>query len=277
LLGALALAKPQRGPLTAVEQRLLSDVASQAGLVLKNAQLAVQLKGRLDELMQRAAELRESRQRLVVAQDAERRRIERDLHDGAQQGLIALGAKLQLVEALTDQDPAEGRKLMTEVRDETGRLLETLRELARGLYPPLLADRGLVAAIEAQGRRCSLPVSVNTSVTGRFPADIEAALYFCCAEALQNAAKHAPDASVNVTLACREGWLELAIADDGPGFAVETAPRGAGLQNMADRIAALDGELLVETAPGRGTVIIARVAARPVDKPGAAPAGRSMG
>jgi Histidine kinase len=176
LLGALSLQKPRNEPLTSTEDELLQDLASQAGLVLRNAAL-------IDEL-------RASRRRLVGAQDAERRKIERNLHDGAQQQLIALTIQVGLLEESAD-DPAAVRQLAPTVRDGLRAALEDLRDLARGIYPPLLADQGLVAALQAQARKAALPVEIDADGIGRYPQDTEAAVYFCTLEALQNITKYA--------------------------------------------------------------------------------------
>jgi signal transduction histidine kinase len=182
LLGALTLAKRPGESLSPLEQKLVADLAGQAGLLLKNAGLTADLQARLEEL-------RASRQRLVAAQDAERRRIERNLHDGAQQHLVALKVKLGLLETLTRKDPDRAAELAGQVKDDADEALETLRDLARGIYPPLLADRGLAAALESQARKASVPVEVSAEGVARYPQELEAAVYFCCLEALQNVAK----------------------------------------------------------------------------------------
>ena len=182
LLGALTVNKRQGESLTPVEEKLLDDLASQAGLVLKNV-------GLTDELLLRLEELRASRQRLVAAQDEERRRLERNLHDGAQQNLVALKVKLGLAEMFVDKDPARAKATLAELKADTDEALETLRDLARGIYPPLLADKGLYAALESQARKATIPVEVQADDIDRYPQDVEAAVYFCCLEALQNVQK----------------------------------------------------------------------------------------
>ena len=210
-LGALSVAKRPGENLTPVEDKLMSDLAAQAGLVLHNIGLTQQLRARL-------AELQASRLRIVAAQDEQRRRIERDIHDGAQQQLLAIASKLALAESVAGQDEDRERALIAQLKTETGGALETLRDLARGIYPPLLADQGLTAAISAQAAKVPGPVAVDADGLGRYPAEIETAIYFCCMESLQNAARHAPGAAVRVSLAEDGGQVMFMITDDGPGF-----------------------------------------------------------
>jgi signal transduction histidine kinase len=247
ILGALAVAHMGHGP-TPVEERLLDGVASQAGLVLRNVQLTSELQARLHDLQ-------ESRQRIVAAQDAERRRLERDIHDGAQQELIALVMRLGLAQQMAQTEPAKATALLAQLRTETAEVLSTVRDLARGIYPPVLADKGLVQALGAHARRCAAPVRVIADGVGRYSSEIEAALYFCCLEAIQNSMKHAPGASVTVSLAQAEDGLRFLISDMGPGFDVDVRGEGSGLQNMKDRIAAVGGLLTISAGPG-GTKLV---------------------
>jgi signal transduction histidine kinase len=246
LLGALSVTKRSGETLTPVEQKLLDDLAAQAGLVLKNVGLTAELVARLDDL-------RASRQRLVAAQDAERRRLERNLHDGAQQNLVALKVNLGLAEALTAKDPGKAREMLAQLKGHADEALETLRDLARGIYPPLLADRGLTAALEAQARKATLPVTVAADNIGRFPQDLEAAVYFCVLECLQNVQKYANATRVTVRLGEHNARLEFEVEDDGQGFDPATQARGSGIQNMEDRLDALGGAVVIEAAAGRGT------------------------
>jgi signal transduction histidine kinase len=247
LLGAITLQKPKSEPLSAAEDKLLEHLASQAGLVLRNVRLTAELQATIDDL-------RASRRRLVQAQDSERQRIERNLHDGAQQQLVALTVQLTLLDGAAD-DPAEVRQLTGELRGGLRAALDDLRALARGIYPPLLADQGLAAALQAQAGRAPLPVLVEADGIGRYPRDAEATVYFCVLEALQNVAKYAQAARATVALACRDGHLEFTVADDGAGFDTTTATHGTGLQGMADRLAAVGGTLQVRSQPGHGTTI----------------------
>jgi len=246
LLGALSVTKRAGESLTPVEEKLLDDLASQAGLVLKNVGLTSELLARLDDL-------RASRQRLVAAQDEERRRLERNLHDGAQQSLVAIKVKLGLAEMLAEKDPAKAKELIGQLKSDADEALETLRDLARGIYPPLLADKGLVVALEAQARKATLPVEVSANGIGRYPQDLEAAVYFCCLEALQNVQKYASAKRASVRLQAENGSLKFEVEDDGCGFDVAMTPRGSGLTNMADRLDALGGSSEVDSARGRGT------------------------
>jgi signal transduction histidine kinase len=252
LLGALALAKPPSDPLSPTDEKLVSDLAGQAGLVLRNARLTSELEARIDEL-------RALHKRLVSAQDEERRRLERNIHDGAQQQLVALAVKARLVRGLTEKDPAKAAELASQLEAETQDALGNLRDLARGIYPPLLADQGLVAALESQGLKSVVPVTVTSDAVERLPQEIEAAAYFCVLEALQNVAKYAHASSASVHLAHEDGRLVFEIADDGVGFDSSSGTMGTGIQGMADRLAALDGALEVRSARGAGTVVIGRI------------------
>ncbi|MFN2525511.1 MAG: histidine kinase [Actinomycetota bacterium] len=247
LLGAFTIAKAPGETITPVEDRLLSDVASQAGLAFKNAQLTTELQARLREL-------RASRQRIVRAQDEERRRLERDIHDGAQQHLVGMSLKLRLAQEMALENPAEARVLLTELQADAEMTLQTLRDLARGVYPPVLADRGLVAALEAHARRCPVDVRVEGTNVERLGREIENAVYFCCLEAIQNAVKHTGRGPITVTLQVLGGALNFSVQDRGPGFDPGIVEQ-SGLQNMTDRVAALGGTLTVTSEP-KGTTIV---------------------
>jgi signal transduction histidine kinase len=244
ILGALSVAMPPADPMTPAKERLTSDLAAQAGLVLRNVRLI--------------EELRASRQRLVAAQDEERRKLERNLHDGAQQQLVALQVQLRLAEQMLERDPEKGRDLVHRLQGNATTALEDLRELARGIYPPLLADQGLGAALQAQARKAALEVAVETDDIGRYPRDVESAVYFCSLEALNNIAKYAEATRASVRLAQSDGRLVFEIADDGRGFDSRVTSYGTGLQGMADRLDAIGGTLEVRSAPGAGTTVIGR-------------------
>ncbi len=252
LLGALAVRKPASDPVSPTDEKLVADLAAQAGLVLRNVRLAEELRARLDDL-------RATQKRLVTAQDAERRRLERNIHDGAQQQLVALAVKARLARTLTDRDPAKAGEMLAQIEAETQTALEDLRDLARGIYPPLLADQGLVAALSAQARKAPVPVEVRGDGVGRYPSEIEAAVYFSCLEALQNAAKYADPTCAWVTLAVTDRVLSFEVRDDGRGFDPATTGHGTGLQGIVDRLAVLDGALDVVSAPGAGTVVTGSV------------------
>jgi len=251
LFGALAIQKPRNEPVTAAEDKLLTHLASQAGLVLRNVRLTAELQATIDDL-------RASRRRLVKAQDKERQRIERNLHDGAQQQLVALAVQLSLLEDSAG-DAGEVRLMTGQLRAGLHAALDDLRALARGIYPPLLADQGLGPALRAQADRASLPVLVEADGIGRYPRDAEAAVYFCILEALQNTAKYAHASQAAVALSCPGNHLEFTVTDDGAGFDTTTATCGTGLPGMADRLAAAGGTLRISSAPGTGTTISGRL------------------
>jgi signal transduction histidine kinase len=248
LLGALSVTKRRGETLTPIEEKLVDDLAHQAGLVLKNVGLSADLQARLDEL-------RASRQRLVQAQDLERRRLERNLHDGAQQHLVALKVKLGLAEMLLGRDPVKAMSTLEQLKGDADEALETLRDLARGIYPPLLADKGLVVALESQARKAIVPVSVRADAVERYSQDVEATVYFCVLEALQNVQKYAQASHVEVRLCGQGESLTFEVSDDGVGFDTAIARKGAGLTNMADRLDALGGALKVTSSPNVGATI----------------------
>ncbi len=241
VLGALSVRMPPNDPIDEPRAGLVAGLAAQAGLVLRNV-------GLLEDL-------RESRRRLVAAQDLERRKLERNIHDGAQQQLVALSVKLRLARTVLDKDPARVDPMLDELGTATQQALEDLRDLARGIYPPLLADQGLGAALDAQARRSAMPVVVAADGLGRYPQEVEAAVYFSCLEALQNVAKYADATAARVELHADDGRLEFRVTDDGVGFDATATGYGTGLQGIADRLAVLDGTLEVASAAGRGTTI----------------------
>jgi signal transduction histidine kinase len=241
----VSVQKPPGDPITPAEDKLLADVASQAGLVLRNVRLIEELKA--------------SRQRIVAAQDAAARRLERNIHDGAQQQLVAMAVKTRLADSLIGRDEAKAHDMLAQVQTEAQDALENLRELARGIYPPLLADRGLVVALEAQARKSPLPVTVESDGIVRYGEDAEAAVYFSVLEALQNVAKYAGASHATVRLAQSSGTLTFEVTDDGRGFDVSAVSFGTGLQGIADRLSALDGALDVTSGVGVGTTILGTV------------------
>jgi len=255
IFGMVAGYMLERGFRTHFLQRRLIET-QRAELAVHNRQLDSALQKSLDDLRQQAAELQASRTRVVAAADAERRRIERNLHDGAQQHLTALAIKLRLICDLGDQDHDLARELLREACGEVTDAAAELRDLAHGIYPPLLAESGLSAALAAAARRSTLPTSVDDVRAGRYPPEVEATVYFCCLEAIQNACKYAGEGTaITVRVRADAGTLAFRVTDDGAGFDAKTRGLGAGFLNMADRLGALGGSLLVESAPRQGTTV----------------------
>jgi signal transduction histidine kinase len=195
----------------------------------------------------------------VAAQDAERRKLERNIHDGAQQQLVALAVRLRLARQLVPRDLPAAEAAITHIEKEAADALENLRDLARGIYPPLLADQGLVPALAAQARKASIPIRIESDGASRYPEAQEAAVYFCVLEALQNVAKYADASAATIELGEHDGSLWFEVIDDGRGFDPSSTSYGTGLHGMADRLAALGGDLEVRSAPGRGTTVAGRV------------------
>jgi signal transduction histidine kinase len=251
-------------PFDEEDERVLGELARQAGLAFRNLRLDSALQASLDELRVQAEELRASRSRVVAAADAERRRIERDIHDGAQQQLIALAVNLRVARELAQQDPAASRELLRQLGGDVRDTLEDVRALARGIYPPLLLDSGLAPALRAAAARAAIDVRIEIGTLGRHPADVEASVYFCCLEALQNAAKHAGGAAcATLRVSAGSGLVRFEVADDGVGFdPASPSDHGVGLQGMADRLGAVGGALTVASCPGRGTRISGSVPSR---------------
>ena len=260
LLGAITLTKRYTDPLPAAADRLVGDLAAHAGLLLRNLRLTAELQRHVDEL-------RESRQRLVTAQDAERRRIERDLHDGAQQQLVALKVHLGLAGHVAAEEQAtRTAEVLTQMSNDLTEAIATLRELAHGIYPPRLAADGLCSALQGHASRLPFDCEVSGDI-GRYGPDVESATYFCCLEALQNVGKYAGASHVRIALAETDGRLTFTVVDDGQGFDLTSASAGAGLANMRDRVEVLGGGLTVTSTPGRGTTVTGWVPVRSVDAP----------
>ncbi|MHB8465621.1 MAG: sensor histidine kinase [Acidimicrobiales bacterium] len=253
LLGLIVVERPAEGdPFTAEDERVLTELARQAGLALHNMQLDSALQASLDEVRRQAEELRGSRSRIVAAADEERRRIERDLHDGAQQHLVSLAVNLRLLRGVVEHDPTDALGMVDALAADVRETIQELRDLAHGIYPPLLIDAGLREALRAAANRSPLDAAVTADGIARYRPEIEAAVYFCCLEALQNAAKHAPDARVHIRLWEEGGGLLFEVADEGPGFDPVVATQGHGYLNMSDRLGAIGGTVRWESAPGGG-------------------------
>jgi signal transduction histidine kinase len=243
LLGAMSVSMPANDPMTPAKQELVGGLASQAGLVLRNVRLI--------------EDLRESRRRIVTAQDERARALERNIHDGAQQQLVALAVKQRLAASMIGHDERV-REILEQLQQETLDALENLRDLARGIYPPLLGDKGLEAALVAQARKSTIPIEVHANGIDRSSKDVEAAIYFCVLEALQNVAKYANAQRAEVRLFASHDALTFVVEDDGIGFNPAISS-GSGLNNMLDRLEALGGELDVRSSAGRGTTVTGTV------------------
>jgi signal transduction histidine kinase len=241
LLGALSVTMPASDPMNPSKERLVVDLATQAGLVLRNVRLI--------------EELRASRRRIVTAQDERAKQLERNLHDGAQQQLVALGVQLNLARHVAERLAPEVAATLDGLQAQATDALENLRDLARGIFPPLLADQGLVVALEAQARKAALPVEIEAEGIGRYPQEVEAAVYFCCLEALQNVAKYANASSARVRLEGGDRTFMFEVTDDGSGFDPARTSLGSGLQGMRDRLEALGGTFEIDSSPGEGTTV----------------------
>ena len=243
------------------DDQALTELARQVGLALHNVRLDSALQASLDEVRRQADELRASRARIVQAGDAQRRSIERDLHDGAQQRLVALAVRVRLARQAAETDVAQAGTMLEEIGTDLQEAVQELRNLAHGIYPPLLAARGLREALSAAAGRAPLPTNVDADGLGRYSQPTEAAVYFCVLEALQNAGKHAGDgAQITITVHEDEGALLFDVADDGAGFDLSTgAHRGHGFVNMTDRVGAIGGTVTVDSTVGRGTRITGRI------------------
>jgi signal transduction histidine kinase len=246
VLGVMSVKVPPGRKLSAADQRLLADIAGQAGLMLRNLNLAA-------DLMARMAELRESRRRLVTTQEQERRRIERNLHDGAQQDLFNLKLGIRQARVMLKRNPRQVAGALKLLEHEADSTLATIKELARGVYPPLLTSQGIVAALTAKARTAPLEVHLMSTGVRRYAAEIEEAIYYACAEALQNAMQHARATAVHISIVDRDGTLTFIVQDNGVGFdATGLLGAGAGLQGMRDRIDVVGGSLEFVSSPGRG-------------------------
>jgi signal transduction histidine kinase len=266
LVGERAPADP---PFAGADDQALADLGRRLGVVLHNRRLDTALQGTLDDLQVANADLRASRARLVAAADDERRRIERDIHDGAQQHLVALAVELGLLRELVADRP-EAAAAVAELQQAARETFRQLRDLAHGIYPPLLTEAGLGEALREAGLRAAPAVQVTVdAAVGRHPADVETAIYFCCLEAIQNASKHAPGSHVAVRARDDPTGVQFEVADDGPGFDPATATTGHGRRTMVDRLGAVGGTVAWRSAPGQGTTVAGWVPAagdpEPVD------------
>ena len=231
------------------------------------AQMALQNQRLETELRASLTELKASRSRIMAAADDERRRIERDLHDGAQQRLLALAIELELAGELVTSDPGKGARRLHELVQDVNTAMADIRSLASGLYPAILVERGLVAALSETAAACPLPTTLTAEDLGRYAPEIEGAVYFCCREALQNAAKHAEGAKSAAIKVWAGDAVHFEVRDDGAGLSQGHVGEGAGITNMRDRIGAMGGTLAIESHPGEGTRVMGAVPLAPVDLP----------
>lgn len=260
LLGLLVIERAADGDVfTDEDDRVLTELARQVGLALHNVQLDSALQESLENLKQANDDLQASRARIVATGDAERRKIERNLHDGAQQHLVALAVNLRLTKDMLGDDPEGAAEMLDALADSVKDTIQELRNLAHGIYPPLLMDSGLPEALRAAASRSPLDTSVDADGIGRYPSEVEAAVYFCCLEALQNAGKHAPEAEVRIIVRETVGKLHFEVGDDGPGFDATTAKAGHGFMNMSDRVGAIGGTVDWRSAPGAGTTVLGEI------------------
>lgn len=258
LRGAVTLTKEPGEALTGAEDRLLSDLVAQAGLVIDNVGLAAELQHRLNQISAQAAELRAAAKRIVAAQDDARRRIERDLHDGAQQGLVTLALSLQTVaDRAASTGDADLTRAVDKARRQLAEALAELREMARGIHPPMLTEEGLEAALGILAERSPVPVHVKVDLARRLAREVEATAYFVVSEALTNAAKHSGASLVVIAARLDDGQLWIEVSDNGHGGA--DRHRGSGLQGLADRLATLNGRLTVDSPAEGGTRLRAEI------------------
>jgi signal transduction histidine kinase len=268
-VGEIAVSKPGAEQLINQERRLLQELASQAGVVLHNYRLTVELRSRLRELSIQDRELKESRERLVSAADTSRRAIEQAIHESVERKLVAIGSDLSSAEAALTNDPSQATAMLEDLAERTNETLEALRDLARGIYPPLLADKGLVVALEAHIRKVGLDATLEVDgelAEARFDRAVETSCYFCVRETLDNVARHASGAHAKVRIHRDAGRLVFSVSDQGPGFDMNDFQSRGGLQSMRDRIEASGGEVEITSAPGKGTTVTGWVPLAPSEE-----------
>jgi signal transduction histidine kinase len=265
-VGELAIAKGPNEPLRPAERALLEDLVGHAGLALSNVRLSTDLQAKAEELALQTEELRRSRERLVAARDAQRRRLERELREGVGTAIVEIRDGIANDARRVRTHPEDVVSSLEELGDRTSAILEELRDVARGIFPPLLVDRGLAAALEAHLRKLGIAARLDVAPSlaeARFDPPTENAVYFCAVQALQNARRHAPGASVEVRLApAGSDAIRFEVRDDGPGFDARTTVEGEGTQTMRDRMTALGGSLTIESSPGAGTTVTGRAPTR---------------
>ncbi len=260
LLGRLTVVLREGQQLTPVEERLFAGLAAQSGLTLRVAGLRTELEQQLANLERRSTELRTARRDLVARQDAERKRLERNIHDGAQQEVIALLVNLRLAQTLLGRSPERGARLLSEQVAAAKATIETLTALSRGLYPRLLTDAGPVAALAAAVASGPIPVDLTSGDLPRCEPAVEAAMYFCALEAVQNATKHSGASRITIDIRnpSGSGLIELTVTDDGGGFALDR-PSVGGLANIRDRIESVQGTVSIVSNVPTGTTVRALI------------------
>lgn len=275
-LGTIECGPRADGQLLPEDRRQLEYLAAQVAAAARNVYLSAELAAGVAVIRQQAKELTASRERMAASQDAERRRIQRNLHDGVQQEVVALSAKVGLVRQRLRRGDPGADELLAELQRELGVLLTDIRDVAYAIHPPVLTDRGLLEAIEAQAARLPVPMAVRAdpALRGvRFPAHIEATAWYALAEVLSNVVKHAGAGEVEVALRHDAGVLALSVRDDGRGFDPQ-APRGLGLTGLADRMDTIGGSVTIHSGAGTGTAISLRI---PLPRAAAVAAGGSSG
>ena len=245
------------------EEQVLTDLARTIGVALHNVQLDSALQETLDEVRRQAEDLRMSRQRVVKAGDEARKKLQGDLHDGAQQHVVALAVKTKLIKTIMESDLDTAKAMLDDLGNDINEAVQQLRNFSHGIYPPILTNMGLVPALESVAGRSAIPTTVVAGEVERFAPELEAAVYFCCLEALTNAGKHAGEgASATITVRSEDGVLRFEVADDGAGFDLDAKGLGVGFINMQDRVGAAGGTIEVSSTPGEGTVVRGRVPLR---------------
>ena len=263
LLGGISLTKGRGESITPTEEELLANLAGGLGLALRNTQLTEQLR-------KQVRDLKRSRDRIVSAADQARRSLEHDLDSGPQQQLVAVKVKLGPTRVLAEKSGAvKTAQILADIEAQAGDAIQAVRDFAAGIYPPLLGAEGLAVALGHQTRRAALPIAVHSNGIGRYPRDVEAAVYFTVLEALQNTAKYADASGAEVSLSERNGDLLFEVRDDGRGFDTGAVRPGIGLNGIADRIDTVGGAWRITSYPGTGTVVSGSV---PVREPALVPA-----
>jgi signal transduction histidine kinase len=264
-VGAIECGPKRNGELSRSDEELLATVGRQAALAIRNARLTSELASRLDELRRQADELAASRSRIVQAQMHERRRIEQNIHDGVQQDIVATIASIRLARNQLARDPPLAATTLEALQEHTRRTMDSIRELSRGIHPPVLTHRGLLEALDAQAARIPIDVRLDAAAdvrAARYAEDVEVVAYFVVSEGLANVLKHAGTDLAIVRLDTVDGWLTVEVIDHGQGCDRETATTGSGILGLRDRVESVGGRLSVDSSPGRGVVLRALLPAR---------------